>query len=124
MRAPLPAASSTSAETAAMFSASSAELSASCSAATVISDMGLGSVFSGLLAEQQRHAVALADGGIALAVLVAETVVRRQGPDAGGIVGGIVGVGVDLALRDEREAAALDHRDHVLLPQVALAAVD
>src|SRR5690242_16064841 len=115
--APLPAACSTSAETAAMLSVSASRLRCSCSAATVIVSMRAelgarpGEVHLVALAEQQGHAVALAAQA------------RRQHPHALRPVLRVLRIGVDLAPGDEVETVNVHQLDHVAFAQVALAAV-
>src|SRR3546814_8331980 len=71
------------------------------------------------LHKPQCHPVALADRLVLRVVRVVVVVARRQGPHAVGVVLGVLRVGVDLALRIEREAGRLGHRDHLLLADVA-----
>src|SRR3546814_14938469 len=71
------------------------------------------------LHKPQCHPVALADRLVLRVVRVVVVVARRQGPHAVGVVLGVLRVGVDLALRIEREAGRLGHRDHLLLAAVA-----
>ena len=59
------------------------------------------------LDEPQRHAVALADRGIAGAVLVVQLIGRGQGPHPVGIIGIVERIGVDLAHRGQPEARRL-----------------
>src|SRR5690606_335735 len=130
--APLPAASSTNAETAAMFSCSSAEPRASCRAATVILVMGrylvpLRPRTSALwpLSEEQRHPIAFADRiklrtpGRAFG---RAAISGWQGPDAALPVGLVLRIGVDLALGDEIEAIGVEQRNDVLLALIAVVA--
>src|SRR5690554_4198520 len=53
------------------------------------------------------HTVALADGHIFRAIGIAQTQVRRQGPDAAGVVLGVTRIGIDLGGGDQLEAGFL-----------------
>src|SRR3546814_1134075 len=66
------------------------------------------------LHKPQCHPVALADRLVLRVVRVVVVVARRQGPHAVGVVLGVLRVGVDLALRIEREAEI--GRAHVWTP--------
>ena len=69
--------------------------------------------------EAQGHAIGLADRQVLVAILVAQAQGRRQGPDALGMVGGVLGVGVDLGLALELEAGRGGEFDHQGLGDVA-----
>jgi hypothetical protein len=71
------------------------------------------------LHELERHAVALADGLVLLAVFVAVGQGRRQRPHAALVVGLVLRVGVDLGFRGQLEAGAFGHLDHIGLVDVA-----
>src|SRR5690606_14730877 len=130
--APLAAASSTRAETAAMFSCSSEEPRASCKAATAIFVMGRYLVARcartsalGALPKQQGHPVALADRvefGAPGRAFRRTTIAGRQRPHAALPVRRILRIGVDLALRHEIEAIGVEEGDDVLLALVAVVA--
>src|SRR5690606_8585943 len=130
--APFPAASSTKAETAAMFSCSSDEPRASCRAATVIFVMrGYlmaprgGTRRLGPLAEQQRHPVCLADGvelGPARRAFGRAAIARRQRPHTAFPIRRVLRIGVDLALGDQIEAVGVEQGNHILLALIAVVA--
>jgi hypothetical protein len=61
-----------------------------------------------LLHELQAEAVALADRGVARAILLSEAKRRRQRPHARRVVLRVARVGVDLGPAGELEAGALD----------------
>src|SRR5690606_30578790 len=126
--APRRAASSTSAQTAAIFCRSSSSPRASCSAATVSSAMAAPLCAGGPgvnrrralreLAKQQRHAVAFADFGAARAFLAAfrgTAIGRRKRPDAAFPIGRIRWIGVHLALFHQFETIGFEQADHVFL---------
>src|SRR5580692_4670221 len=73
-----------------------------------------------LLHELERHAVALADRRVFLAVHVPLAERRRQRPHALGIVFRVLRVGVGFALAGEPETLRLDLLDQPLLREVAL----
>src|SRR3954471_25010190 len=70
------------------------------------------------LDEAQREAIALADGCVFRAVLVAQAVSGRQGPDSVRIILGVFGVGVYLRFAGQLEASGFDLFDRPSFRQV------
>src|SRR5690606_29725573 len=73
-----------------------------------------------LLDEAQSEAVAFADRLVASAILLFQAVGRRQCPDAGRMILGVVRVGVDLSASVELEAGLLYRGNGHVLANVTL----
>src|SRR5690606_36332708 len=73
------------------------------------------------LHEPQRKPVALADLAIPLAVLVLQPVGWRQRPDAGRMILGVGGIGIDFGTAVEPEAGFFDQGDGHVFADIAVA---